>query len=406
MPAPDTTRLVVLTGARQTGKTTLARARYPNLRYVNLDNLEDRAALRDLRTAAWARTVGPAVLDEAQKEPAVFDKVKWAFDAGELKFSVLLGSSRLSLMRRVRETLAGRAFVFELWPLTALELRHPAGDTPPPPLLVRLLAAAGPIDRTLGDESPLLLGEDEDVRREAVEHLLAWGGMPALLPLSDRDRRDWLRSYQQTFLERDLADLARLDDLAPFRALERLCMLRSGGILSYADLARDAGIAPSTARRYLAYLEASYQVLLLPPYSRNLTSRVIKAPKIYWTDVGLLRQGTHRWGAADGMLFETFAIVELRKQVSASGGDAELFFDRPRSGLEVDVLVETPAGVIAIEIKHRAAAATRADTRGLVALHAALGDRWRGGIVLTDGGQIEPVIAESSIWSVPAHRLF
>ncbi len=115
---------MVLTGARQTGKTTLARACYPGLRYLNLDSIEDRDALRTLRTAAWGRTVGPAVLDEAQKEPSVFDKVKWAFDAGEVSFTVLLGSSRLALMQRVRETLAGRAFLFELWPLAAIELRH------------------------------------------------------------------------------------------------------------------------------------------------------------------------------------------------------------------------------------------------------------------------------------------
>jgi predicted AAA+ superfamily ATPase len=360
--------------------------------------------VRELRTAAWGRTVGAALLDEAQKEPSVFEKVKWAFDAGEISFTVLLGSSRLALMQRVRETLAGRAFVFELWPLCALELRHSAGEQPSQPLVHDLVTGSGLIDARLREEPPVLFGDEENRRRDSVEHLLAWGGMPALLPLSDTDRRDWLRSYQQTFLERDLADLARIDDLHPFRRLERLCMLRSGGLLSYADLGRDAGISPSTARRYLAYLEASCQVLLLPPYSRNLTSTVVKAPKLYWMDVGLLRQGTHRWGPADGGLFETMVVGELKKWSSAAGVDAEWFFYRTRSGLEVDVLLETPAGVIGIEIKHRPTA-VRSDAHGLLAVAAALGDRWRGGLVVTSGGQLEPLVAEQSIWTVPVHRL-
>jgi len=404
LPNSSTRRLVVLTGARQTGKTTLARATYGGLRYLNLDSIEEREALRELRTPAWGRAVGAAVLDEAQKEPSVFEKVKWAFDAGDISFSVLLGSSRLALMQRIHETLAGRAFVFELWPLCALELRHAAGDQPPPPLVHDLVAGSGLIDVRLRDEAPVVFGPEEDTRRDAVEHLLAWGGMPALLSLTDADRRDWLRSYQQTFLERDLADLARLDDLHPFRRLERLCMLRSGGLLSYADLARDAGMSPASARRYVAYLEASYQVLLLPPYSRNLTSTVVKAPKVYWMDVGLLRQGTHRWGPADGGLFETMVVGELKKWSSAAGVDAEWFFYRTRSGLEVDLLLETSAGAIGLEIKHRPAAVP-SDARGLLAIAAALGDRWRGGLVVTCGGQLEPLVAERSIWTVPVHRL-
>ena len=103
-------RIVVLTGARQTGKTTLARECYPSLRYVNLDSIEEREALKGTRTAAWASSVGPAIVDEAQKEPSVFEKVKWAFDAGGLDFTVLLGSSRILLLDQVRETLAGGRF--------------------------------------------------------------------------------------------------------------------------------------------------------------------------------------------------------------------------------------------------------------------------------------------------------
>jgi predicted AAA+ superfamily ATPase len=122
LPPPDKRRLVVLTGARQVGKTTLARAAYPGLRYVNLDAIEDRAALAALPARQWGATVGDAILDEAQKEPAVFEKLKFAYDAGDVRFSALLGSAQIMLLHRVRETLAGRVFLYELWPLCLSEL--------------------------------------------------------------------------------------------------------------------------------------------------------------------------------------------------------------------------------------------------------------------------------------------
>ena len=396
-------RLVVLTGARQTGKTTLAKAAFPELRYLNLDDLELRRTLHDLPAVRWGKDVGASVLDEVQKEPAVFDKVKYAFDAGDLRASVLLGSSRILLLERVRETLAGRAFVFDLWPLMPSEVRQPANVPAEPPLLDRLLGDDG-VDAVLGDEPPQLLPEPDDARWSAFEHVLRWGGMPELLRLDEAERREWLRSYTQTFLERDLLDLVRLADLEPFAALQRLCMLRSGQLLNYSELARDAGIAPKTAQRYLEYLRLSYQVLLLPPYSANLTSRVVKSPKVYWADLGLLRQATRQWETERGELFETAVVVEVHKWVSTSARDAALTFYRTTSGLEVDLLVETARGVMGVEVKDRDQAG-HADARGLRAIAKELGPRWRGGLVVHRGRRIERIDDGLGIWAVPAHRL-
>ena len=281
---------MVVSGARQTGKTTLARDLYPDLRYVNLDAIEEREAVRSLPTAVWGKTIGPAVIDEAQKEPGVFDKVKYAFDGGDLRFSVLLGSSRVLLLHRVRESLAGRAFVYELWPLTLSEVGAPAGTPPPQPLFDRLITAPEDFRALLAAEPRRLIGEEAASRSEAFDHLAAWGGMPELLSLDAGERREWLRSYQQTFLERDLADLGRVSDLLPFRKLQRLAMLRTSGLLHYAELSRDAALGTPTVRRYLEYLRLSYQVMLLPPYSANLTTATIKTPKIHWMDLGLLRR--------------------------------------------------------------------------------------------------------------------
>lgn len=403
LPRTDQHRVVVLTGARQTGKTTLARRCYGDLRYINLDDAEAREALRSVRTAAWARTVGDAVLDEAQKEPTVFEKVKYAFDEGSIRFTALLGSSRIVLLDQVRETLAGRAFIYELWPLMLSELLAAADETPPRPLFDRLLGA--PAGEVLSDEPEVLLGDEEDARLEAFEHLERWGGMPGLLPLGDEDRRTWLRSYQQTYLERDLTELVQLRDLQPFRALQRLSMLRTGQLLSYADLARDAALSPSTVRRYLDYLDISYQIVRLPPFAENLTSSVVKSPKLYWIDLGLLRQITAQWGPANGPQFETMIVAECHKWIQTSAPDAELFFYKTRSGREVDLLVRTPAGILGIEIKNRRRVGA-SDARTLGALAEAVGPRWLGGLVVYRGPALRPLQADGSIWAVPGHRLF
>ncbi len=411
LPDPGRRRLVVLTGARQVGKTTLARGRYPGLRYVNLDAIEDREALRAVRTEAWARDVGVAVLDEAHKEPAVFEKVKHAYDAGGLGFSVLLGSSRVLLLDRVKESLAGRAFVYELWPLMLSEVLLEAGAADPArPLFDRILEAAGPgegrtLDTALVKEPASLLGSDEGPRIEALDHLRAWGGMPELISLPDGDREDWLRSYQQTYIERDLADLVRTGDPVRFRTFQKLAMLRSGRLLSVADLARDAGVSPSTAQRWLGHLEVSYQALLLRPYSRNLTSTLVKAPKLYATDMGLLRQAGGRSMLASGEAFETLVVLEAHKWLATTSRDAALYHYRTRSGLEVDMIVETPAGILGIEAKSRGTAA-RADARGLSALADSAADRWLGGLVVNSGREISLLDEARSIWSVPVHRLF
>lgn len=403
IPGSDRRRLVVISGARQTGKTTLGRALYPHLRYLNLDAIEERETVRSLPTAVWGKTVGPALIDEAQKEPGVFDKVKYAYDEGDVRFSVLLGSSRILLLNRVRESLAGRAFVYELWPLTLSEIRAPAEAPPARPLFDRLITAPEDFDDLVAAEPTRLFGEEGAARAEAFDHLADWGGMPELLSLDEDERREWLRSYQQTFLERDLADLGRVSDLLPFRKLQRLAMLRTSALLHYAELARDAALGTATVRRYLEYLELSYQVMLLPPFSQNLTSATIKTPKIYWMDMGLLRQGIRYFGELTGPMFESLVVSEARKWVDTLGRDASLSFYRTRNGREVDLLVTTPRGILGIEVKNRARIVRR-DVSALRALGAALGDRWVGGLVVHRGREIRDLGA--GIWGVPADRLF
>lgn len=403
LPEPSQRRVVILTGARQTGKTTLSRKTYPDLPYINLDAPEDREALRNMPTAGWAKSVGSAVLDEAQKEPSVFEKVKYAFDSKELSFSVLTGSSQILLLKKIRESMAGRAFLYELWPLMQCEIGLPENtEKAETPMIHKLIR--GESLKAVMESTPRVLLSDRDYPYLTAEnHILDWGGMPALLPLSETDRWKWLKDYGYTYLERDLSDLARLDDLSPFRSFQKLSALRSACLLNYSELARDAGISVDTAKRYLEYLRISYQAFLVQPYYRNLTSRLVKTPKLYWADIGILRRLTGLKGEVSGELYETMVVGEVLKWIHTNQLDVGVYFYRTRSGMELDLLLEGEFGVLGLEIKSRETPAQK-DIRPMKEIAARLGKEWRGGILAYRGNKIEKM-SDPEIWAVPSRRL-
>jgi predicted AAA+ superfamily ATPase len=404
LPDSNSRRLVILTGARQTGKTTLAKIKYSELNYINLDAPENREALRSISTMSWAQSVGNAVIDEAQKEPSLFEKVKYAFDDNAVSFCVMLGSSQILLLKKIRESLAGRVSLYEIWPLTMREIFMDIDPHDQQPPLVDRMFAETPFDEIFGNLPEVLLEETDFHLREAEKYLLKWGGMPALLPLSEEDRWKWLRDYVYTYLERDLGDLARLDDLVPFRTFQKLSALRSAQLLNYSELSRDAGLSVDTARRYLQYLNLSYQTVLLQPYYRNITSSVIKSPKLYWVDVGLLRQLGGFRSEHFGQVYETMVVGELIKWIRTAQKQAEIYFYRTRSGMELDVLIQTRAGLVGIEIKSRKTYA-KADLRTMKTISQRLGKEWRGGLLVNQGNVLRK-IDEPSIWVIPSRRLF
>ena len=404
LPSPEKRRLVLLTGARQTGKTTLAKAEYPELRHVNLDAPENREAIRKIATSSWAATVGNAVIDEAQKEPVVFEKVKYAYDEMGISFTVLLGSSQILLLKKVRESLSGRVTIFELWPLLMSEIYAEEGASDiEPPLLDRLLGKES-FNEVFASLPSALLDKEDSRTRLAEDYLLSWGGMPALLALSDEERWKWLKDYEYTYLERDLSDLARLDDLDPFTKFQRLSALRSGKLLNYSEIARDASVSVDTGRRYIEYLRLSYQVVLLQPYFKNITSSVIKTPKLYWLDIGLLRRLSNQRGVVTGEIYETMVVNEIFKWIKTAQRNVEIFFYRTRSGLELDLLLDCEQGMIGIEIKSRKTVVP-SDIRAMKEIAAALKRRWIGGLVVYQGDELTK-LSEPEIWAIPSRRLF
>jgi len=397
LPKQGEHSLVLVTGARQTGKTTLVKANYKNIPYYNLDAPEIRDQLSGVTATAWARTVGIAALDEVQKLPGILEKLKYAYDAGDVPFSVLLGSAQILMMSRIKESLAGRVLVFELWPLMLMELISAKGLP-----LFASLALEGPVDTILKGYPEVLIGDRLDAVRQAENHLLRWGGMPGIIKLPVNRRAEWLKSYNYTYLERDLADLAHLHNLSPFRKFHLLAAARIGGLLSYSELARDAGLSVGTARHYLEYLRLSYQAFLVQPYAVNLTSTAVKTPKLYWTDPGLWRQLTGTLSQVTGPLFENHVISEMLKYLRTRDPGLRLWFYRTRNGLEVDVLLESEKGVVGIEIKNRETVSGK-DATPIKKVGAAIGSRWLGGIVVYRGDRIMQM--DHAVWAVPSYRL-
>jgi predicted AAA+ superfamily ATPase len=312
--------VVALTGPRQAGKTTLARAFAPDRPYVSLENPDTREfALLDPR-GFLAQFPNGAVLDEVQRAPALLSWLQQRVDEravmGEF---ILTGSAQFDLMAGLSQSLAGRVGRLELLPFTGAEL-----------------GAALP---------------------STLEAALLQGGYP---PLFDRPvaRDDWFPNYVATYLERDVRQLLGVRDLVQFQRFVRLCAARSGQMLNLAALGNDAGVSAVTAREWLSVLEASYLVMRLPPYHVNFGKRLVKTPKLYFLDVGLLAwllgirdAATLATHAARGALFETWVVSEVLKWRFNAGRPAELYFWRDNTGHEIDLLLETPQGVQAIEIK-------------------------------------------------------
>ncbi len=395
--------IVLLIGARQTGKTTLVKLKYSNFPYYNLDAPEYREQLRGISTFDWAKDVGEAVFDEIQKEAKLLEKIKYSYDNNSINFSVLLGSAQILLLSKIKESMAGRVFIFELYPFMLSEL---VAETQPlqKPILDNIINC-NKIDNVFSKLPSTLLGANWNNLIDKENTLIKWGGMPPLFHLSGEARkRNWLNSYSIAYLERDLSDLANLKDLKPFKKFQQLTALRTSNLISFSELATDASISVETARRYIEYLKISFQVFLLQPYKINLTSSLVKTPKLYWIDNGLAR---HLSGIGHeivtGELFENYVASEIFKYIRTTDSSAKLSFYRTRSGMEIDFIIETEKGIIAIEVKNRNTVRSK-DFSAIKKIAKVSSANWIGGIVIYRGNKLIKI--EDNLWAIPSCRFF
>lgn len=362
--------------------------------------------------ADWRRQYPRAVVDEAQKLPAIFEILKACHDQDRTTRYVLLGSSQLLLLKQIRETLAGRIAIQELFPFALPELcASMTGGEPEESRWLKLLCHADPA-AALSDLFPLRSGHTESaaVARDAWEHFLHWGGMPAILgpEWSDADRAAWLEDYHLTYLQRDLADIARLDRLEPFARVEKAAALRTAQPINFSDLARLGEVSPPTARQFLRYLEISYQSILLPAWYRNLEKRLVKQPKLHFLDPGICRAILKKRGEPDGAEFESAVVAEAWKQAKTFRLPVEFHHLRTLDGREMDLLVELENGFIPIECK-RTPMVDVSDFRHFRNLETVLDKPVLAGIVVSQEAAPRPVpVAGCSFptWTIPPAILF
>ena len=318
----DTYPVVVVVGPRQSGKTTLCRATFPEHAYVSLEDLDVRRFATEDPRGFLDQFGDKALLDEVQRAPELLSYIQGIVDEQKIMGQfILTGSSQLDVLAGVTQSLAGRAALIELLPFSLAELER---------------AALAP---------------------ETLEALLFQGLYP---PIHDRDLEPsrWYANYLRTYVERDVRQLINVRDLNTFQDFLHLCAGRTGQLLNLSSLAGDAGITHNTAKAWISALEASFLVHRLRPYHANFGKRLLKTAKLYFVDVGLAcrllgieNPEQVRTHPLRGALFETWVVSEFLKSRFNRGQRSNLYFWRDRRGLEVDVLINHAQGFSLVEIK-------------------------------------------------------
>jgi predicted AAA+ superfamily ATPase len=330
---------VVLTGPRQSGKTTLLKHLFGDRRYVSVEPPDVRAAAMEDPRGFLEMYSPPVIFDEVQHAPVLLPYIKERIDGHRDRTGqyVLTGSQNLVLAEAITESLAGRAAMLRLLPLSCRE------------------ANGNPL-------APLPWETDERVPRRRADKV-SWedivrGWYPEPVANPGRDVNLWHSSYVQTYLERDVRSIRQVGDLSQFQIFLRALAARAAQLLNLTELARDLGVAVNTIKAWLSVLEATYQVIVLRPYFANVGKRLVKTPKVYFTDVGTLcyltglKDPAHAAsGPMGGPIMENVVLSEIVKTLTHRGIDPQVYFWRTSAGSEVDIVVEAAGKLVPIEVR-------------------------------------------------------
>ena len=335
---------VVVTGARQVGKTTLIENVKPDIPKITLDDLPTRHRALESPSTFFNITPPPIFVDEVQYAPVIFHYIKILLDESKNKGDFFLtGSQSFELMKSVTESLAGRAGILEL---LGLSLREIKGETWTKPFLPTLEYLK---ERNAAKKQFSIPNTWEVIHR---------GSLPELVFNADLDWADFYADYIKTYIERDVRKLTQVADEDSFYKFMTVCAAMSGKLLNMASLANDIGISIPTVKRWLSILKTSGIIYLLKPYSNNAVSRAVKTPKIHFLDIGLASYLT-RWmtaenlsiGASNGSFFESYVVSEILKSYTNAGREVDLYFLRNGNKKEIDLLIHENNTLYPIEIK-------------------------------------------------------
>ena len=388
------TPVILLNGARQTGKSTLAQSLLanPDYRYLTLDDAVVLAAARRDPAGFVAGLGGPVILDEVQRAPELFLAIKAQVDRQRIPGRFLLtGSANVLLLPQVADSLAGRMDILSLWPLSQAEMAGDAGFN-----RVDWLFEGDIVGRRL-----------PPCERGDLTARLLKGGFPETAARSAEARRTaWFDSYFQAILQRDVRDLAHLEQLAEMPHLLQLLAVRSGSLLNFAELSRACALPQTTLKRYFTLLETLFLVARLPSWEKNPGKRLVKAPKVFLPDSGLLAhlagwtaEGLARQPGLPGGLVETFVLSELSKHLAFSRLRPGLWHYRTQANQEVDFVLEgRDGGLVGVEVKASASVDGK-HFKGLLHLRETEPGRFRRGVVLYAGREVVPFGGD--LWAVP-----
>lgn len=403
LEALSDTPVVALNGARQTGKSTLVQSladRNYTAQYLTLDDLGVLSAARRDPVGFLEGITGPIIIDEAQRAPDLLLAIKAEVDRNRQPGRFLLtGSAHILSLPRFSDALAGRMEILTLWPLSQGEIEG---------------RKEGFIDFLFGKETPSIKKNHAEGKKELINRMLA-GGYPEVLsrPKMER-RRAWFESYMSSILQRDVRDMANITGLADLPRLLQVLASHAGGLINYADLARDSGLNQVTLKRYFTLLEGIFIIRTIQPWFTNRIKRLVKAPKLYLCDTGLLahlldltEERLKRDPYSQGALLENFVAQELMKQRTWSRARPEIYHFRDYIGNEVDFVLEAQGRkmLVGIEVKSSATVGSN-DFKGLRVLSETLGEHFHRGIVLYTGQGVVPfgknlhAIPVSALWNI------
>lgn len=332
---------IVLTGPRQSGKTTLLKELFGKTHaYANMENPATRLRAKSDPVGFLNHLKTPVILDEIQYVPELLTYIKEAIDNDRRPGNWLItGSQNFSLMQGVSESLAGRTAVLSLLPLSVSEILGDGTSSLPTSLLLSQGPKANP-------------------SKVSLANIILRGGYPEIVTHPKTDRDQWYGSYFSTYLERDIRNLKQVGDLGQFEVFVRACASRTGQILDLAGLSREIGVSFPTTKRWLSLLETGYQVFLLYPYYKNIGKRLVKRPKLYFTDTGLVSYllGINTpeslySSSLLGPLFETLVVTDFWKRFYHHGQRPSMYYLRTQDGLEIDLVIELQSRLNLIEIK-------------------------------------------------------
>jgi len=403
--------VIVLTGSRQTGKSTLCdtllpgRMKLPHT-YLSFDDPDERLRFQSAGIAVLESITTPLViLDEAQKMPSLFDPLKYVVDKrrrmknAPKQIFLLTGSSQMVLLKKITESLAGRAALVNLFPLSLSEVLRSEAV----PFLTNIWES-GRIAKKDVDAVPAIPPE----RMRAVMHTRnehqAWGGYPAVWQREEKTAKlSWLKDYRKTYVERDISDVGQVANIDTFAMAQKLLCARTGQLLSISEVARDLSVAVNTVKRYVSLLTMTFQCHLVRPYHGNISKRLVKSPKIYFPDPGVNRAILGDTVSGAGAAYESWVFSELLKWSHLQPVEPEIFFYRTSAGMEVDFLLTGEERLLPIEVKASRKVA-HADGRHLESFMAEHRKEAPLGLVVYPGASLVEI--RKNIWAIPDWLLF